>query len=115
MNAALGRGVTWQAEALCRQFDPDTWFPDPSEVPENARRVCRLCPVRMECVTAAIASDEKYGVWGGFLARHLPRVARNGVALSIRQDDHRVDAADRWRAGVGERDRLRNQARRDAQ
>ncbi|KAA2265264.1 WhiB family transcriptional regulator [Solihabitans fulvus] len=27
--------------------------------------MCRLCPVRLTCAITALASGERYGVWGG--------------------------------------------------
>jgi WhiB family redox-sensing transcriptional regulator len=31
----------------------------------RAKAVCASCPVRAECLDAAIANGERYGVWGG--------------------------------------------------
>jgi len=31
----------------------------------RAALACRGCPVTAECLTAAIANDERWGVWGG--------------------------------------------------
>ena len=38
-------------------FDHDRW-------PE-ARRLCRRCPVRDECLAHAVAHNEPVGIWGG--------------------------------------------------
>lgn len=32
---------------------------------QRAKAVCTSCPVRIECLEHAIASGERYGVWGG--------------------------------------------------
>lgn len=32
---------------------------------QRAKAVCAACPVTSECLESAMASDERYGVWGG--------------------------------------------------
>ena len=32
---------------------------------QRAKTVCAACPVRTQCLEHAIASGERYGVWGG--------------------------------------------------
>jgi WhiB family redox-sensing transcriptional regulator len=59
-------------------MDPELWFP-PSEAPQDGigqRRLqlaldtCNLhCPVRDECLVWAVTTGQKYGVWGGMLAK----------------------------------------------
>ena len=31
----------------------------------RAKTVCASCPVQTQCLEYAVASDERYGVWGG--------------------------------------------------
>jgi len=52
----------------CRISDPDAWFSDKDDGQSQyreAKRLCAVCPVRAECLTYALASDEVFGVWGG--------------------------------------------------
>ena len=51
--------------AVCAQTDPDLWFPEKGERSTTAIRLCAGCPVEGECLEAAIARDERFGVWGG--------------------------------------------------
>ena len=55
----------WQDRAACRG-EPPQWF-DAETAGDAARAlgVCAGCPVRRECLTAAAANNERYGVWGG--------------------------------------------------
>ena len=59
----------WREAALCAQTDPDVFFPPPGgRGGEPARRICRRCPVKAECLEAALAKpqhEDEYGVWGG--------------------------------------------------
>lgn len=57
----------WQARAVCRDHDPELFYPDPSDTvtARQAKAVCATCPVRAECRAAASARREPYGIWGG--------------------------------------------------
>lgn len=66
----IGFEENWEVEGLCRTggYDPDLWFPSPTEFKSNVRlaqRVCYRCPVIMECRTIALARGERNGIWGG--------------------------------------------------
>lgn len=53
----------WAELSICEP-DDTTWFPDQRQE-EQAKAICRSCPVMNECGEYAIANDERYGVWGG--------------------------------------------------
>ena len=62
----------WADDALCAQTDPDIWFPEIGGHREAAmaRRICRACPVRTECLDYALAGADTWngfttGIWGG--------------------------------------------------
>ncbi|MDN3297566.1 WhiB family transcriptional regulator [Streptomyces ficellus] len=60
----------WRLRALCRDEDPDLFFPIGSTGPallqvEEAKSVCRRCPVREACLEWALESGQEAGVWGG--------------------------------------------------
>jgi WhiB family redox-sensing transcriptional regulator len=65
----------------CRQGRADLWFsPDPLEV-EQAKRLCRVCPLQLPCLTVAVQRLEPWGVWGGQLlenGRIVPRKRSRG-------------------------------------
>lgn len=56
--------------ALCTQVDPQLFFPGKGEGTAEAKRVCRMCDVREQCLQIAIRSGVS-GVWGGM--SHLER------------------------------------------
>ncbi|MBT0568597.1 WhiB family transcriptional regulator [Williamsia sp. CHRR-6] len=60
-----GIGNEWEADGLCRQVDPDLWFPEVGERDTAAKRICADCPVTGECLDWALATDERFGIWGG--------------------------------------------------
>lgn len=61
----------WRAHAACQDVDPDLFFPVGTGAPaliqtEDAKEVCRPCPVREECLRWAMDdSRQVVGVWGG--------------------------------------------------
>ena len=59
----------WQAYAACighptRLFFPENVAADSARV-ARAKAVCATCPVTSQCLDAAYANDERFGVWGG--------------------------------------------------
>lgn len=60
---------SWVIDALCRQTDPDAFYPALGETTTPAKRVCAHCPVTAQCLEYALMHDERFGVWGGLSAR----------------------------------------------
>jgi WhiB family redox-sensing transcriptional regulator len=62
-----GAGEDWRDRAACRAGQPDWMFPSEQDKAgiEFARRVCRPCPVRRECLRWALDNAEQHGIWGG--------------------------------------------------
>jgi len=52
----------WIDRARCSEVDPEIWH---AEGYTQARRICWTCPVRLDCLSAALLRDERHGVWGG--------------------------------------------------
>ncbi|MET8168690.1 WhiB family transcriptional regulator [Streptomyces sp. NPDC102259] len=60
----------WREHAECRHEDPDLFFPIGTSGPallqtEQAKTVCRRCPVQEACLGWAMETDQSLGVWGG--------------------------------------------------
>ena len=60
--------------------EPDLWFAEEPDDLERAKSMCAGCPIRLQCLTAALDRAEPWGVWGGeilvggaVLARKRPR------------------------------------------
>lgn len=56
--------ATWAPWGLCAETDPEAFFPEKGGSARAAKRVCRGCPVRRECLRYALATDQRFGVWG---------------------------------------------------
>lgn len=64
----------------CHIGDPDLWFAENPVELERAKALCADCPIRRQCLAAALERGEPWGVWGGeildrgmVIARKRPR------------------------------------------
>src|SRR5690242_201856 len=69
----------WQERALCAQTDPEAFFPEKGGSTREAKRVCRSCEVRAECLEYALEHDERFGIWGGMSERERRRLKRQAI------------------------------------
>lgn len=70
----------------CHEADPDLWFAeDPVEL-ERAKALCASCPIRLECLTAALERQEPWGVWGGEILERGTIIARKRPRGRPRKD-----------------------------
>ena len=67
----------WQEQALCAQTDPEAFFPEKGGSTREAKRICKACAVRDECLEYALEHDERFGIWGGLSERERRRLKRD--------------------------------------
>lgn len=71
----MGMIADWPSLAACRNGDPDALFVQGAE--QNvAKRICRGCPVRYECLADALDNRIEFGVWGGMTERERRALLR---------------------------------------
>jgi WhiB family redox-sensing transcriptional regulator len=68
------RTLDWQELARCTEADPELFYPAKGADAREARRFCRACDVRPECLEYALARSEGHGVWGGTTYRERLRL-----------------------------------------
>jgi WhiB family transcriptional regulator, redox-sensing transcriptional regulator len=82
-------GTDWRHRAACRDVDPDLFFPlgtVGASLPqiEQAKQICRTCPVCRSCLGWALDHGDA-GVWGGTTEeerrRHRPSDPRLRLPL----------------------------------
>ena len=61
----------WRSSAACRDVDTAVFFPVGLTGPaiqliDEAKVICRGCPVRLVCLQYALATHQDDGVWGGY-------------------------------------------------
>ena len=75
--------LEWRAEANCSGIDPDLWFAPGALEHKEAKRICRGCPVRRECLNYALETPVDHGVWGGMTERERRSFRRRQEAAQL--------------------------------
>ena len=83
--------VDWRRAAICRDTDPEQFFPVGTTGPAlveiaKAQNVCRHCPAIGYCALFALETGQDSGVWGGTSEddrRSLNRRAARGTVSLI--------------------------------
>jgi WhiB family redox-sensing transcriptional regulator len=81
--------MDWRHRALCRDEDPELFFPIGNSGPallqiEEAKTVCRRCPVEEMCLQWALESGQDAGVWGGMSEDERRALKRRGARQRAR-------------------------------
>ena len=77
--------TAWQARAACHDADPEQFFPASDDFTAietaaqlvAAAKVCHRCPVRRECLTYAVDSGQRHGIWAGHTPGQLRAIRRD--------------------------------------
>lgn len=77
---------SWTEDALCAQIDTECFFPDKGGSTRDAKRICRRCPVRRECLEYALAMEAgdggvhtsygPFGIYGGLTPKQRRTLLR---------------------------------------
>ena len=57
--------------------DTGLFYPDLGQQARPAKAWCAVCPVRQACLEYALASCERWGVWGGLTEHERRAVLRS--------------------------------------
>jgi WhiB family redox-sensing transcriptional regulator len=74
----------WSERALCAEVGGDLFFPEKGGSTFEAKKVCKACDVREECLQDALARDDRYGIYGGLSERQRRRLTRGRVAAATK-------------------------------
>ncbi|MFJ3481557.1 WhiB family transcriptional regulator [Streptomyces microflavus] len=89
-SANLPVNTNWRTNAVCRDEDPDLFFPIGTSGPAlaqaaEAKALCRTCPVMERCLDWALESGQDYGVWGGTDEEDRRRIQRRASRLRLKE------------------------------
>lgn len=81
--------MDWRHQAACLSKDPELFFPIGNTGPalaqiEDAKRVCRRCLVREECLQWALDAGQDHGVWGGLSEDERRAMKRRAARSRLR-------------------------------
>lgn len=75
-DAEETNSLSWQADAVCAQTDPEAFFPEKGGSTRDAKRICAGCDVKQQCLEYALANDERFGIWGGLSERERRKLKK---------------------------------------
>lgn len=80
--------MDWRQGALCREEDPELFFPIGTTGPAatqvaDAKAVCRRCPSVDPCLTWALDTAQDAGVWGA-TSEDERRILKRRARTSLR-------------------------------
>ncbi|MEU8949677.1 WhiB family transcriptional regulator [Streptomyces sp. NPDC048489] len=81
---AVATSDTEAPRALCAEEDPELFFPIGDTGPallqeDEAKAVCRRCPLMESCLQGALERGENYGVFGGLSAKERRSLKRRAA------------------------------------
>jgi WhiB family redox-sensing transcriptional regulator len=76
---------TWRDHALCRDTDPELFFPvgttgNALVAIDHAKRVCAECRVTEACLEFALDTNQDSGIWGGLSEEERRSIRRQRAA-----------------------------------
>lgn len=70
----------WREDALCAEVDPELFYPGKGGSTTRAKKICKVCDVRAECLETALTNKERDGIWGGKSERERRKIEKGGAA-----------------------------------
>lgn len=97
----------WRDAARCRELDPELFFPIGETAPaaiqaEEAKAICRTCPVIDNCLKFALAEGIPEGIFGGLTEQERTSLKRSARRHSLTAD-HVIKKAEQARQPHRER------------
>jgi len=82
--------LDWQDNGLCKESDPEAFFPEKGGSTKQAKAVCKRCPITEKCLQYALDQRERFGIWGGKseyerrqLLKELDETAQRGLGRAV--------------------------------
>jgi WhiB family transcriptional regulator, redox-sensing transcriptional regulator len=100
--------TNWRDNGGCRDADPDLFFPigttgNALRQIDEAKRICRVCQVQIQCLAWALENGVTDGVWGGTTEderRVIRSLARRKTISKENDNDNSYHPAERGEHGI---------------
>lgn len=66
----------WSVFAACTDAKDVSFFPQNKAEERAAAAICGICPVREDCLDHALATKERFGMWGGVSEKRRKALAQ---------------------------------------
>ena len=76
----------WRWLAACQEVDPELFYPDRGQTGKSAKKICQICPVRLNCLEEALSNPSEYGIWGGTSEEERAHIRRSGRESRINRN-----------------------------
>lgn len=83
--------LDWQDEGICRQTDPEVFYPEVGQESWDAKKICKGCPVRDKCLMYAFETEDEWAVMGGLTYRERKKFRRQRVRPTKENIDAWID------------------------
>lgn len=70
-------GEDWWDRAACLGAPDEAFFPERGGSTYEAKKLCKICPVKGECLEYALEGNEAWGVWGGLSEKERRKLKRS--------------------------------------
>lgn len=67
---------SWAKSAACKSTSSKEFFPKRGDSTKEAKEICLSCIVAQQCISYALANNERFGIWGGTSERDRRRLRR---------------------------------------
>ena len=86
-NLGAPGATEWMRDGLCAQTDQDAFHPEKGASTRPAKSVCAVCPVREQCLSYALETNQQFGVWGGHSAKERRALRRGALWIGGPRDE----------------------------
>lgn len=66
---------SWMSDAVC-VVNPELWYSLDNGGQNAAKRLCKTCDVRGDCLEYALDNNETHGIWGGLSVNQRAKLRR---------------------------------------
>ena len=81
---ATEKVADWKTQAACAGYPNTLFFPvgeDPDAFAvEKAKAICSVCPVATDCLSYALETNQRSGIWGGTSEKERKSLRRKWLA-----------------------------------